>query len=62
MKDNPRKAQPMPPDLQAISLHDSRTGWKPVFNAAEISDACNRWLEKNDPSFAKARRKKFGSF
>lgn len=50
----------MPPDLQPITLHDSRAGWKTTFNAKEINDACNRWLMKNDASFAKSRRKKFG--
>lgn len=60
MREQTRKAQPMPPDLQPITLHDSRTGWKTGFNAREITEACNRWLEKNDPSFAKSRRKRFG--
>lgn len=55
-----RKAQPMPPDLQPITLPDSRTGWKCVGNKKEINEACNRWLEKNDPFYFKCRRKRFG--
>jgi len=60
MREETRKAQPMPPDLQPVTLHDSRAGWKTTFNAKEITAACNRWLMKNDASFAKSRRKKFG--
>lgn len=60
MREQTRKAQPMPPDLQPITLHDSRTGWKHIGNKKEINDACDRWLEKNDPSYLKSRRKRFG--
>lgn len=62
MREQTRKAQPLAPDLQPISLHDSRAGWKTSGNTKEISAACDRWLEKNDPAFAKSRRKKFGQF